>query len=193
MAKTQAQPELLDDDPDDFASAETIEPVIDERIYRKMLTMKTIEAVPERAIVAKKRVLLCRISGIVSGTVQSEKADKTEQFTGLAGEFEAEVYDDDGQFRVYYGGICYLPAGFHEATLARLSRLRPEDATQNGGLAFSLEFAAEPAGNPAGYSYVARNVMRVSRRDDALARLADEARLVKAARPSLMIGAPAAA
>lgn len=166
--------------------------VVDQRIYRKTLTMATIDALPERAVVNKRTTLLCRIGGEIRGVAieyRAEDANKPEaqrqSFTALVGEFEADTYSDDGEFFSFYAGQCYLPTGFHDAVLTQFRNRCDElqaakDTTTSPFIRFNLEFASEPAPNPRGYRYIARNMSPVPRRTDALAMQRETARLVRA-------------
>ncbi len=152
----------------EFVGAADAQAIVDQRIYRKTLTMATIGAAPERAKTQQRVVLLCRIAGEVRGTARECSAeemkkpeDQREYFTALVGQFEADVYDDNGEVVSYAGGQCYLPTGFHEAVLTELTRAI--EANGDSGFArFNLEFAAsDKTKAPAGYSYMARNLNRV--------------------------------
>jgi hypothetical protein len=123
----------------------------------------------QRASIAKKPVRLCRIAGIINGSAREYKAedmgkpeDQRETFFALIGRFEADVYDDHGEIAGYYGGQAYLPKGFHEACLSELqSRIDHDDPSP--AIPINLEFWSEPAGNPAGYSYLAVNLNPIVR------------------------------
>ena len=164
--------------------------VADQRIYRKTLTMATIEALPQRCIVAKKIIPLCRWGGLVRGTVQEWKAEdankpmsEREIFTGLVGEFEADVFSDDGEVFTFYGGQTYLPKGFHEAVLSQFQSVCDAALKEKSAISpttrFNLEFAAEPTGKGVGYRYLARNMDPVLRRTDELELMRVRARLAR--------------
>lgn len=151
----------------EFVSESQAETAIDRRIHRKTLTMATIGAAPERAKTKQQTVMLCRIAGEARGTARECSAeemkkpeDQREYFLALVGQFEADVYDDDGEILSFAGGQCYLPTGFHEAVLTELTR-SIEASGDQGRARFNLEFAAQPRPNPAGYGYVARNLNRI--------------------------------
>lgn len=164
---------------------------IDRRIYQKTLTIARIGAAPERAKTLKQQVLLCRIAGEVRGVaVESLPDDPDTTFTALVGEFEADVYSNDGEVTTYYGGQCYLPI-LQEAVLTRLQR-ETEMNPDNPSVRFNLQFASEPWGNPAGYRYVARNVDPIAKRVDELQKMRERANLITAHPGLPRLGAPSA-
>lgn len=199
MAKTQDsdgtspnQEEFVDET--QFLGNEDAEDrAVDNRILIKTITMASIEAQPERAVIAKRRTLLCRVGGIIMGTEQQlrdvAKAGKVspdthpeEYGTALVGQFGADVINDDGEIlSSYRSGFCYLPGGFQEGELARFAKWRDYDR----GMPMSYFFAAEPSGNPRGYRYVAMNAQRVDTfEQDVLQRLRAEAAIVMKGRMS---------
>ena len=177
-----------DADTGEFFSAEELaqQPQLDTRTYRRMLTMATIGAAPERCKMLNppKTIPIVLWKGIANGVqdIVDPKNDKL-HYTALVGEFEAIVYQGsdpspEGDSITWYGGLTILPSGFHDALLSQLARY-PEDKLTTEGMAFALEFAATPSANPRGYSYIARNMVRVVRRHDRLSMLAIEADRVR--------------
>lgn len=149
--------------------------VDDLRLYRKTITPATIESQPERCVVAKAPTLLFRVRGEARGTNLEQKmaGDKVvAEFNALVGEFTAFVYEDNPQTRAYamgqanlpavsatyYAGQCYLPTGFHEAKLTELAGALEAEFPY---IRFDYEFAAEPASNPRGYRWIARNLEQI--------------------------------
>jgi hypothetical protein len=155
----QAQAEYLSEE-------ELGETIIDGRVWVKTITAKTCEFHPERAVTRKRNVLCGRIAGEVRGieAVPSDpKNPNSEKINVLVGEFVAESYTDDGEVFSYIGEWCGLPMG-NAVMLARLQKM-VDEGSESPVVTFDLEFAALPAGNPAGYRWGARNMMPVPRVD----------------------------
>lgn len=145
------------------SEAQFAEETIDGRIWRKTITAKNIEAHPERAKLHGRPVVCCRIAGEVRGVEEvpidpAKPQDGT--LTVLVGEFFADSYNDQGEVFGYVGEWCGLPMG-QNIILGRLQQMI-DDKAESPVVRFDLEFAALPAGNPAGYSWGARNMMPVA-------------------------------
>ena len=124
----------------------------------------------------KRRVILGTILGRASGVKATEL--RGEMFMALTGAFEGIPAEADKP--IIRAGICYLPGGFQESVLEAL----------NGGadgtvVDFAMEFAADFAKNPIGYSYAAKPLLNKAS-NDPLASLKAEVEAMKA------IPAPAA-
>jgi hypothetical protein len=173
--------EYMDPETGEFVSAEQSGLNIDEAIYIKTITPARINALPERAKVAGKTVLLYTCSGIVTGTEMQSDASNQQEFEALVGQFEAVVYLDpegkEGKTQKYRSGYCYLPGGFHERLLSAYKRALGRARTERGedieGIqhAFIFDIAAVPTGNPRGYSYMAANAMAINPQFDPLSQL----------------------
>lgn len=170
--------EYMDPNTGEFVSAEQSGLSVDEAIYIKTITPAKINALPERAKIAGKTVLLYTVSGVVSGTEIQSDASETQEFEALVGQFAATVYLDDngkeGRTAQYRSGYCYLPGGFHEQLLAGYKRslMKAMEAGQEGvQQAFIFDIAGTPSGNPRGYSYMAANAMAINKAHDPLSQL----------------------
>lgn len=123
------------------------------------ITMSTIRAFPERC----KRLnngeggamKIATFTGVANGMVEAVKQDTGEVFFGLKGDFGAVRFDDKGEpDAIYKADTIYLPIG-HQAALQAFER--------TGRLNFALEFWAQPAHNPAGYSWTYKNLAKLDR------------------------------
>lgn len=144
---------------------------------------------PERAKIANKRILIGRMGGTAFGVERQlrnpETATKSPELAeygqALAGNFNADVYSDDGEIIAEYtdAGFLYFPTGHQEAALARLQKM--SDQERERGMVFSAFIYAEPAQNPRGYRYMLMNAMRVEEGiRDARRALQQEAALIAA-------------
>ena len=158
MAQTTQPPH----DPD---TGEVSTPVPDHANYRAKLTMATIEAAPERAKTEKKRVFVASFIGIASGVkLVDNPMGNPPHFTALTGQFEATNHKSE----IWRSGVLYLPGGFHEMILSMLEELtEAEDRSKfdKASVSFALHIDAVPADNPAGYAYVAKNLLPISKAD----------------------------
>lgn len=137
----------------------------DEANYRAKLTISTIGGSPERAKTEKRRVQVCEIYGIASGVKLTDNPEGGPPFTAITGNFEAVNMHDGLTWR---SGVLYLPGGFHEMVLAQLEAITEDEKRSKFDKAqvqFALAIDAEPAANPAGYCYIARNLLPVSKAD----------------------------
>jgi hypothetical protein len=162
----------------------------DKANYRAKLTMATIEASPERAKTEKKRVQVAEFYGIASGIKLVDNPMGDVPFTALTGNFEA-VNLHNGE--IWRSGVLYLPGGFHEMIVAMLNDLTDNEERSKFDKAqvqFALAIDAVPADNPAGYSYVATNLLPIAKAD-ALSAIRTQMVLTKQER--LALAAPAAA
>lgn len=134
--------------------------------YRSKLTISTIGGSPERAKTEKKRVHVADVYGIASGIkLVDNPMGNPPTFTALTGNFEAtNAYTGE----VWRSGVLYLPGGFHEMIVAMLEELSDDEDRSKfdrPSVEFALEINADPADNPAGYSYHARNLLPVKKAD----------------------------
>lgn len=146
----------------------------DEANYRSKITIATIGGSPERAKTEKKRVHVAEIYGIATGVKMVENPmDDSKPFTAITGNFEAVNMHDGETWR---SGVLYLPGGFHELILGMLDELEeaiklPDDDPRRrskfdkASVQFALAIDSEPADNPAGYTYVAKNLLPISKAD----------------------------
>lgn len=162
----------------------------DKANYRAKLTMATIEASPERAKTEKRRVSVAEFYGIASGIKLVDNPMGDVPYTALTGNFEA-VNTYNGE--IWRSGVLYLPGGFHEMIVAMLNDLTEDEGRSKfdkASVQFALAIDAVPADNPAGYAYVAKNLLPVSKAD-ALAGIRQQMIATKAELAALP--APAAA
>lgn len=173
----------------------------DEKEFARESQIKTISTGycnfnGERAKIANAPVLCGRIGGVIMGTERQlrnpeavEKAirdkkpveDVAEYGIALVGNFNADVYDDDGVVTAEYAdcGFCYLPSGFHEAALSKFQGL--DDEAIQRGMPFSAFVIAIPRSNLRGYSWELKAAARVDKNRVTMARLMQqEARLALA-------------
>jgi len=120
------------------------------------ITMKTIRANPARCNEGDgARVKIATFTGVANGIQQAAKPDTGEVFFGLKGDFAAVRFDRDGEPEaIFKADTLYFPIG-HQAALNTLER--------TGQLSFALEFYAQPASNPAGYSWSYNNLAKLDR------------------------------
>ena len=138
---------------------------IDKANYRSKLTMRTIEASPERAKTHKQRVAVAEFYGIADGIKLVDDPAGDQTFTALTGNFEA-VNTFTGE--IWRSGVLYLPGGFHEMIVAMLNQItedKDRSKFDKAQVQFALAIDAVPADNPAGYSYVAKNLLPVAKAD----------------------------
>lgn len=134
------------------------------------LTLATVGGNPSIAKVEQRRVPVAVFFGNASGikTVDDPTTNKT--FIALTGAFNAINLQNNNQFM---SGILYLPDAFQNMVVAILNdqerhRARHRDqmgAFRFSGVDFSFQIDAVPAKNPAGYSWVLKNLLPPSKSD----------------------------
>lgn len=139
--------------------------VADEANYRAKITISTIGGSPERAKTEKKRVNVAQVFGIATGIKMVDNPmDDSKPFIAITGRFEAiNMYTAE----TWRSGVLYLPGGFHEMIVSMLDDLRENKDSKydKTDVQFALAIDAEPADNPAGYTYIAKNLLPISKAD----------------------------
>lgn len=173
---------------DEFFGEDDADASLDTGTQHAVLTMRTIGAFPDAVKKTNATRVLCEIRGVITGLQEELDSDKKQVFIALTGEFRAFVYGDGGEVTEHYAPRCYLPTAWQKAAVDRCRREgisvrrldSPDNEPHEPGIPFILEFAAAPASNPAGYTYLARSLMRSSARSTTmLDRLAAESRHVR--------------
>ncbi len=152
---------------------ETKAEVVSVQIISK-LSVKTIGCNPKKAAAMDDvpggpapSVALCKVYGIASGIKHTEDTRDGKIYTALIGDFEA-INLQDG--KIYRSGKLYLPAGIQEVIEAPLQAAADHDPPQSIAIRFGFELSSVKSGNPIGYSYQARPLVKPAA-DDPLMEL----------------------
>lgn len=128
--------------------------------FMPKLTVATLGTVPARAKAEKKRIHLCRIFGICTGTKM--KTDQAgEPIVAIVGNFEG-LNIETGLSAT--SSTLYLPGGIQEVLEAAV------DGRDNTsvGIPFAVDVYSKPDNNKAGYTYDADFIQKPSGRVDPL-------------------------
>lgn len=164
---------------------------VDHANYLGKITVGQCGGNPSLAKSANARVPVMMITGIATGSKVVHFAITDEDFIALVGMFHAKNLQTGAEYR---SGVCYLPGGYHENIVEEIEQqikrieLDGEDPNRRSKfepvqVQFSMQFDAQPARNPSGYSYVARSLLPVSKADPLSV-------LLKQAMPLLALPAP---
>lgn len=116
------------------------------------ISVATLGCVAARAKAEKKRVHLCRIMGIITGT--KFKTDQAgEPITAVIGTFEGQNIETGN---VAQSSVLYLPSGIQEV-LESASDARKDTSA---GLPFAVDVFSLPSSNKAGYTYDAEFIQK---------------------------------
>lgn len=137
------------------------------------ITPSSIGCKPAMAKIDEKEVECALIFGEASG-LAIKGLPTGDQFTALTGVFEATNLHTG---EVFNSGVLFLPGGLHEAVVAAI------DKEENMTVKFGILLVAVPAKNPAGYSWVGRDVVDLQQ-EDPLAEL--KASMIPTARKMLL-------
>lgn len=153
------------------AEAALPEGVTDTANYVSKVTVAACGGNPGLAKAENKRVPCMWLAGICTTTKIVHYPITGEDFIALVGQFFAKNLQTGSEWR---SGVAYLPAGYHEPIVEEIERqierrkLAEDDPNHRSKfepvqVEFSMQFDAQPAKNPSGYSYVAANLLPISK------------------------------
>ena len=184
--------------PTDFLGLDNDGLVVDTTSQTKTISTGYCAFNGERAKIKNRPVLCGRIGGTAMGTerqlrnpdVAVKNPEAAEYGVALVGNFNADVYEDDGEVVAEFAnvGFCYLPSGFHEAALARFADTVADAEDGNKRMVFSAFVWAVPRSNSRGYGWILRNAMRIEKGVKTLhSMMAAEARMIAAQQGPLLL------
>lgn len=132
-----------------------------EKSFIATLSLRALGCNPKGNVNPGDKKKLCRIFGKATGLKNGEDKRNGNVWTALQGQFEGINLETGATMR---SGKLFLPNGIQDVIESEIKRL--ETNKDADGVVFGMEIYSVHATNPIGYSYEARNIMKVSAVDD---------------------------
>jgi hypothetical protein len=132
----------------------------DDPLFLTNMSVRALGCKPR--LVKDKPILICRIWGLASEVKSGEDRRTGTPWTALAGEFAGVNLQDgvEDYGKSFRSGKLFLPGGIQEVVEKAVSEMK-RDKTGSGSVRFALELFSAAAVNPSGYTYHAKNIMKV--------------------------------